>query len=571
MKNRTLLTLLTLFLALDAFGQIGSSIYVGGHIRRARPSTITKLRDSGFNNVILFNVNVEENGDLTTDVGGEAGGTICSNGEYVFGTVQPYYVNDVKLLKTEPTGISRIEICIGGWGNQSYRRIKSLIASQGTGTNSILYKNFKALKEAIPEIDAVNNDEEDIYDVSSAVKFHTMMYDLGYKTSLAPYTNKNYWQSLATQLNNARPGACDLVLIQCYDGGAYNNPNDWHIGDIPLHAGRTNYQSSMEESIAQMQTWRDQDNVTGGFVWVYNDESWNLNSWAVAMNKVFHSHAPETEIVRLYKKKDYDNTGDSASIGEGSYTKAALAARGIPSYFALSAKIKPGYKLTLYRTANLTGTPIEYTENTPTLSRGTSMIISPNGVSGLNGKYRVKGLNGLYWDGASSLTQKTSSEETTQVFELTEIADGVYTVKSESTGRFLSYNPTRKVLYFTDENVDDPMQQWIVYDSGDGQLQFISRPKATAVAIANGSTTSGARLSLVENNLRENSLWQLEAWPPTGILDEGLRMKDESNNPSSLISHPSSIYDLQGRKLGQRMNTDIHGVYIINGKKIIKK
>ena len=169
------------------------------------------------------------------------------------------------------------------------------------------------------------------------------------------------------------------------------------------------------------------------------------------------------------------------------------------------------------------------------------------------------------------------------MFELTEIADGVYTVKSESTGRFLSYNPTRKVLYFTDENVDDPMQQWIVYDSGDGQLQFISRPKATAVAIANGSTTSGARLSLVENNLRENSLWQLEAWPPTGILDEGLRMKDESNNPSSLISHPSSIYDLQGRKIidnGQWTMDNFNapansqlkpGIYIRNGKKIVLK
>ena len=57
----------------------------------------------------------------------------------------------------------------------------------------------------------------------------------------------------------------------------------------------------------------------------------------------------------------------------------------------------------------------------------------------------------------------------------------------------------------------------------------------------------------------------------TGIIpDEGLRMKDESNNPSSLHSHPSSIYDLQGRKVGQQMNTDMHGVYIKNGKKIIR-
>ena len=563
MKTKALLVLLTLFLGIDAWAQIGSSVYVGGHIRRARPSTITNLRNSGFNNVILFNVNVEESGDLTTDLGGEAGGVICSNGEYVFGAVQPYYVEDVKLLKTEPTGISRIEICIGGWGNQSYRRIKSLIASQGTGKNSILYKNFKALKDAIPEIDAVNNDEEDIYDVSSAVKFHTMMYDLGYKTSLAPYTNKSYWESLATQLNNARPGACDLVMIQCYDGGAYNNPSDWHIGNIPLHAGRTNYQSSMEESVAQMEKWRNEANVTGGFVWVYNDESWSLNSWAVAMNKVFHSHAPETEIVRLYKNKNFDNTADSASLGEGSYTRPALAARGIPAYFAQSARIKPGYKLSLFRTANLTNPPSVFTKDTTTVSRGASMIISPNGVSGLNGKYRIKGRNGLYWDAGTSLVQRTSSEETTQVFELKEITNGVYTVKNESTGLFLSYNTTRKAMYFSAENADDPTQQWIVYNSGEGQLQFILRPKATT--IANGSNISGSRLSLVENRRMENSLWQLEDWPPTGI-----ETPPQAYNPSpALPQGEGAVYDLQGRKIMNNSQLK-KGIYIFNGKKIIK-
>ena len=43
----------------------------------------------------------------------------------------------------------------------------------------------------------------------------------------------------------------------------------------------------------------------------------------------------------------------------------------------------------------------------------------------------------------------------------------------------------------------------------------------------------------------------------------GLRMNDESNNPSSLISHPSSVYDLQGRVGGGP------GIVIVNGKKIL--
>ncbi|MBQ6652743.1 MAG: leucine-rich repeat protein, partial [Prevotella sp.] len=75
---------------------------------------------------------------------------------------------------------------------------------------------------------------------------------------------------------------------------------------------------------------------------------------------------------------------------------------------------------------------------------------------------------------------------------------------------------------------------------------------------------------------------------PTGILDGGLRMKDESNNLSSLLSHPSSIYDLQGRKIidnGQWtmdnfnapansqfsiLNSQLKpGIYIVNGKKVV--
>ena len=116
-----------------------SGIYAGGHIRRGRPGTITKLRNSGFTYLILFNVNVESDGTLTTD-----GETICKDGEYVFQQTQPYYQEDIKNLKTEPTSITRIEICIGGWGNGSYGNIRNLINSQGTGSTSILYKKHPA-------------------------------------------------------------------------------------------------------------------------------------------------------------------------------------------------------------------------------------------------------------------------------------------------------------------------------------------------------------------------------------------------------------------------------------------
>lgn len=335
----------------DLLAQAGSGVYVGGHIRRERPSTITKLKESGFTYVILFNVTVETDGTLTTD-----GETICKNGQYVFANEQPYYIEDVKALKTWPTSIERIEICIGGWGNESYDRIRTLIEKEGTDSNSILYRNFQALKQAIPEIDAVNNDDEHCYHAETAVKFHTMMYDLGYKTTVAPYTNKSFWQSLVNGLNRNRTGSCDRVLIQCYDGGANNNPSDWHLGNLPVHAGRTNYQTDMATSVSQMQTWRDNNGVVGGFVWVYNDETWKLNQWAAAMNRVFPTKQVDEPAVICYTQSSFG--GDATVLPVGRFSKGELAVYGLADKTIQSMKIKSGYKVTAYYSADLSGSTL---------------------------------------------------------------------------------------------------------------------------------------------------------------------------------------------------------------------
>jgi len=254
MKKTVILAFALVMLVCDAVAQREvSGVYVGGHIRRERPNTITKLRQSGFTYVILFNVHVDPDGTLKTD-----GETICKDGKYVFQQTQPYYQQDVANLKTPPTSITRIDICIGGWGNDSYTNIKNLVSSQGTGPSSILYKNFKALKEAVPEIDAVNNDIEQDYDVNSAAKFHIMMYDLGYKTTLAPYTYMSYWTQLCSKIRASRPNAVDRAMIQCYDGGAgnVNSVGSWNFtGVSERHAGLLYYSNdwNLDKNMAQFQ------------------------------------------------------------------------------------------------------------------------------------------------------------------------------------------------------------------------------------------------------------------------------------------------------------------------------
>ena len=364
-----------------------SGIYAGGHIRRGRPATIAKLRQSGFTYIILFNVNVESDGTLTTD-----GETICKNGEYVFQQTQPYYQEDVANLKTSPTSITRVEICIGGWGNGSYGNIRNLINSQGTTSSSILYKNFKALKQAVPEIDAINNDTEQDYDAETAAKFHIMMYRLGYKTTIAPYTNMSYWTSLVSKIRATYSKAVDRAMIQCYDGGAgnLNNVGSWNFtGVSERHPGLLDYSNdwSVERNLAQFQTWKDQGVATGGFVWLYNDgydETWNLNGWAAGLNRIFGAiTVPDDEVaVRCYSEKNLG--GYCVSLPEGKFTQGELAVYGLTANELSSIEIVDDYyQAKLYTTTNCTGSYVLCRKTRKSLTSDKdnkicSILIEPN-------------------------------------------------------------------------------------------------------------------------------------------------------------------------------------------------
>ncbi len=378
--------LLGISVAVELLAQ--SSIYVGGHFRRERPYTVTTLKSSGFDCVILFNVNVETDGTLTTD-----GDTICYQGKYVFAKKHPYYISDVKSLKVPPTSVTRIEICIGGWGNESYDHIKSLINLSGTGSSTTLYKNFKILKDSIPEIDAVNNDDEHAYDSNTAIRFHVMMAQLGFKSSLAPYTNKSYWTAIATGINNNIPGTVDRILIQCYDGGAGNNPSDWHINNIPLHAGRLNYQD-FNQTKTVMQTWKNEKDVVGGFFWVYNDETWNLSKYAIMTNSIFGSllQTPTDSIVAVFCE-DMDYGGYNINMKLGKYRTLDMVKYGLADNDISSLKVRPGYKITVYRNDNFTGDSLVFTSSSRWIGDAFNDITSSLKIEQINNASESMELN----------------------------------------------------------------------------------------------------------------------------------------------------------------------------------
>ncbi len=75
----------------------------------------------------------------------------------------------------------------------------------------------------MPGIDAINDDDEQTYDLHSSTNFANMLGGLGYKFTEVPYTQQSFWVKLKNGLTN-----CDYVYLQCYEGGAGNDPGQWN-------------------------------------------------------------------------------------------------------------------------------------------------------------------------------------------------------------------------------------------------------------------------------------------------------------------------------------------------------
>lgn len=267
-----------------------SAIYGGGPFYNNAAVTIPEIKASGFNTVIVWTIHIDAKGNL--DFNAEF--PIVANGKYIGTSKYPLFAKNMSLLKTQPTSVTRIEFGLSASGSSTFANIKTLINSEGTGTTSMLYKNFKALKDSIPALDALNFDDESTYDIASSVKFAVMLNDIGFKVALCPYTNTNYWTSVASQTNNQRAGCVDKIFLQCYDGGASNNPCSWNFNGLPIYPGLWDKNDAPAGVQTKMSNWKNQCNINGGFMWLYDDfkGTSKTKQYATALNTAFGIGVP---------------------------------------------------------------------------------------------------------------------------------------------------------------------------------------------------------------------------------------------------------------------------------------
>ena len=348
------------------------------------------------------------------------------------------------------------------------------------------------------------------------------MYELGYKTTIAPYTNRSFWENLVSQLGDR----CDRVLIQCYDGGAGNNPSDWHLGNRAVHAGRMNYQEGgVDACVAQMESWKKNNGVSGGFIWLYNDETWNLNQWATRMLRVFGTKKCDDSIAILYADSDY--RGYSKSLGEGSYTQADLAMYGISAKDISSLKVTKGFKITLYENADFTGNSKSWTTDASFVGgdwndKACSVRIEPNGKSGLSGNFKIMNRNsGKYLDLDNNKTDNNTAivqfddegVDASQTWTFTEVmkGKGVYSIcsygnknRGMDVADFSKDNGAQVQLY---DYLGNPHQQFILYDCGEGYYQLVARNSGKVVEIPQSSKGNGEWIKIYDNNGTHTQQW----------------------------------------------------------------
>ncbi|KAL5436334.1 hypothetical protein PMIN07_001713 [Paraphaeosphaeria minitans] len=256
-------------------------------------SNTTALITSGFNSLIIFGVGILEDGSIMyySNTPGSADAKVASGGAYIGGNG---LAAKMQSLKAAGSSVIRLEISMNS------QHVKDLMAKPGPGADTPLYKNFAALKAAWG-LDAVNNDDESLYDVTSTVTFAKMLGKVGYRYTGAPYTNTAFWKSLISQTNAglAEPNLLfDRAYLQCYDGGAGNDPGAWanNLGlkVVPLvwvtNDSKPSYGTTAAAAKTKFQGWKARGGVIGGGYWNdYDIEKMGLSykGYGDALGSVF--------------------------------------------------------------------------------------------------------------------------------------------------------------------------------------------------------------------------------------------------------------------------------------------
>ena len=262
---------------------VGIGIYSGGNpyvgTEPYQGSVAQKLfsliATAGYTTVVIWAAHIDKSGNIKIN-----DSAVITNGS--FQSAAQDWATQVAALKTATgTSITRLELSIGG-DQTSFANIKSLISQYGTGPNNPLYKGLSILQSKLG-LDAVNYDDENVYDLSSSEALAAMCVGLKMKVSICPFMNEDYWVSLVTAINKANPGALDAVYVQNYGGAdpvawnGYMKPTGLTVAPglwATHYEGNTTTctpATAASEVQTQIAAWQKQTTLDGGWMFCGTD------------------------------------------------------------------------------------------------------------------------------------------------------------------------------------------------------------------------------------------------------------------------------------------------------------
>lgn len=380
-----------------------TGIYGGGPLYKHVASNITEIQNSGFTEVIVWSVEVNSSGDLNFN--GEF--PLTSNGTYVGNNTWPNFAADLAAMKQGSA--KRITFSIGSSNVGDFQDIQSLVTAQGTGSNSILFKDFQALKQALPSLDAIDFDDENNFDASSTTQFAVMLGNLGYKVTMSPFNNSSYWTSVVSQINSQRAGTVDGIHLQAYSGGAGNSPcSGWNFGTVPVFPGLFDANDTPTQVQAQMKLWNTQCGIIGGFLWLYDDIAGRTSSG--------------TTLAQAYASAINNAVGAGTVTAPGAYSIFAVYRDG--STFTTGGIDGNGFAYS----SNLLGSSVTWNNSTFALGSpnnadawsNTAITLSAGQYStlnilatGVNGNQASQTFKVSYTDGTSTVISQSLSDWST--------------------------------------------------------------------------------------------------------------------------------------------------------------
>lgn len=408
-----LFVIAVVFSCQTAFAQTGyTGIFGGGPFYKNASANITEIENSGFTEAIVWSVEVNSVGDLNFN--GEF--PLTSGGVYIGDQTHSDFASNMALLKQGT--VKRVTFSIGSSNFGDWQDITNLVNTQGTGPSSILYKDFQALKAAIPALDAIDFDDENSFNSPTTIAFGVMLGQLGYHVAPDAFDQSSYWTNVVSQINSQLPGTVDGVHLQAYAGGSGNNPCvGWNFGTVPVWPGLWDANDTPSQVQSTMTGWHSQCGITGGFMWLYDDfvGTGLAAQYASAINTAVGSSGftitgPTNVFLNQSSTANASITITPQNGFNGQVTlslsalpkgvKATFQGTGNKRKLALSAGASAA---TGFATVTVTGTSGSITETT-TFTLAVSAAVSTVGTGTKVDLSSDFNLDGIYTDGSSYST-----------------------------------------------------------------------------------------------------------------------------------------------------------------------